>query len=336
MSTSASSPAAKRPRDPRVLALRNFAISISIFNIAGYTVLGFEQSWGWPLIALAVSYTLDLTLEVIGARGEKRPPRFLGNGVRGLVEYLYPAHITALAVNMLLYVNDRIPVMVFGVMVAISGKWILRVPVRGRLRHYMNPSNLGITVVVLLFSWTSIAPPYHFTEGVGGIVDWLIPLGILGAGSMLNGMLTKRMWLIGAWVIGFALQAIVRGLIFDTSIVSALSMMTGVAFILFTNYMIPDPGTTPMRPVSQVGFGAGAALVYGLLIAVHVPYGLIFSLTITCAIRGGFLWALHIVRLAQQRHEEELKRKASDGVAPADGARSNGSGVLGDKEVVRT
>jgi hypothetical protein len=36
-------------RDSRYLALRNFAISISVFNILGYTLFGFEQPWLWPL-----------------------------------------------------------------------------------------------------------------------------------------------------------------------------------------------------------------------------------------------------------------------------------------------
>ena len=30
-------------KDPRYLALRNFAISMSVFNVLGYAVLGFEQ-----------------------------------------------------------------------------------------------------------------------------------------------------------------------------------------------------------------------------------------------------------------------------------------------------
>src|SRR5215216_6595011 len=95
----------KPKRDPRIIALRNFAISISVFNILGYTVLGFEQPWTWPLIAIATGYSTELLLEWIGARSEGRPPRFRGNGARGLVEFLYPAHITSLAVNMLIYVN---------------------------------------------------------------------------------------------------------------------------------------------------------------------------------------------------------------------------------------
>lgn len=282
--------------DPKVTkALRNFAISISVFNIAGYTFLGFEQPWTWPLIALAAGYTVELVLEVLGARAEQRAPRFTGNGVRGVVEFLYPAHITSLAMNMLIYVNDRLWVLIFGVTVAVGAKWVLRAPVRGRLRHYMNPSNFGISIILLAFPWASIAPPYHFTEHVGTAGDLIVPTIIILGGTMLNGKLTGRMWLIGAWVLAFALQAIVRGLLLDTSIPAALGMMTGVAFILFTNYMITDPGTTPSKPGAQIAFGSGVALVYGLLTAAHVAYGIFFATALVCLIRGGFLWALHFV-----------------------------------------
>jgi len=36
-------------------------------------------------------------------------------------------------------------------------------------------------------------------------------------------------------------------------------VMTGVAFVLFTNYMITDPGTTPMAGRAQFMFGASVA-----------------------------------------------------------------------------
>ncbi|MER7458840.1 enediyne biosynthesis protein [Micromonospora sp. NPDC126480] len=312
-------------RDPRVIALRNFAISISVLNIAGYTVLGFEQPWSWPFIALATGYLTELFLEVLGARGEGRAPRFRGRGVRGVVEFLYPAHITSLAVNMLLYVNDRVLVMMFGVMAAIAGKWLLRAPVNGRMRHFMNPSNLGIVVVLLLFPWVSIAPPYEFTEHVGNPFDWIIPLIIIFFGTMLNGMLTKRMWLIGAWLLVFVLQSVVRGLLLDTSIPAALSTMTGVAFVLFSNYMLPDPGTTPMRPLSQIAFGGGAAVYYGLLTGMSIVYGLFFATVLVCLTRGIFLWSLEIVRRHQRQSAEQGKPTSTTGldltvpaVAPAD------------------
>jgi hypothetical protein len=281
-------------RDTRIPALRNFAISITVLNIAGYTFLGFEQPWIWPLLALATAYGLEILLEIIGARTEKRAPRFLGNGLRGLVEFLYPAHITALAVQMLIYVNDQMFTMIFAVAAAISGKWILRAPVRGRLRHYMNPSNLGITVILLLFPWVSIAPPYQFTEYLTGAGDWIVPAVVLVAGSILNGMLTGRMWLIGGFLGMFAVQAIFRSVLFDVSMPAALAMMTSVAFILFVNYMITDPGTSPFRPASQIAFGGGVAVAYGLLTGMHVVYGLFFATTAVCLIRGLFLWAVHI------------------------------------------
>ncbi|RKT55226.1 enediyne biosynthesis protein [Saccharothrix australiensis] len=291
-------------------ALRRFAISISVLNIFGYTVLGFEQPWLWPFIALATGYAVELALELISARQEGRAPRFAGNGAKGVIEFLYPAHITSLAVNMLTYVNDQLWVMIFAVTVAVGAKWVLRAPVRGRMRHYMNPSNFGITIVLLLFPWASIAPPYHFTEHVGTFWDWVIPLIILVAGSMLNGMLTGRLWLIMAWLVAFALQAVVRGVLLDVSIPSGLSMMTGVAFILFTNYMVTDPGTSPSKPAAQMAFGAGVAVVYGALMGMSIPYGIFFATAIVCLIRGGFLWALHFVDknralvLAEQRKAE--------------------------------
>jgi hypothetical protein len=294
--------------DPKVVtALRRFAISITVFNILGYTLLGFEQPWLWPFIALATGYAVEIGLELIGARVEGRSPRFLGAGPRGLVEFLYPAHITSLAMNMLIYVNDQVLVMIFGVAVAIGAKWVLRAPVKGRLRHYMNPSNFGITVILLLFPWASIAPPYHFTEHVSGVVDWIIPVVILVTGTMLNAKLTGRMWLVGGWVATFALQSVVRGVVLDTSTVSALGTMTGVAFVLFTNYMITDPGTSPSRPVSQVAFGSGVAVVYGLLTGAGIPYGLFFATATVCLTRGGFLWSLHIVDRARAQREAAAK-----------------------------
>ncbi|MEU4805556.1 enediyne biosynthesis protein [Actinosynnema sp. NPDC023587] len=324
--------------DPKVVtALRRFAISITVFNVLGYTVLGFEQPWLWPFIALATGYAVEIGLETVSARQDGRAPRFAGNGFRGLAEFLFPAHITSLAMNMLIYVNDNVWAMIFGVTVAVGAKWVLRVPVRGRLRHFMNPSNFGIVVILLVFPWASIAPPYHFTENVGTVVDWLIPVIIVVAGTMLNGMLTGRLWLIMAWLVGFALQAVIRGVLLDVSIPAGLGMMTGVAFVLFTNYMVTDPGTSPSRPASQIAFGGGVAAVYGVLMGMSIPYGIFFATAIVCLCRGGFLWALHVVERA--RLEREQQQAAPAGEVPAAGPSTvdvSGNGVPKGSEVVRT
>ncbi|MGW2248881.1 enediyne biosynthesis protein [Kitasatospora sp. NPDC001660] len=304
---------ASRHEPKVVIALRRFAISITIFNILGYTVLGFEQPWTWPLIALATAYSTEIALELVGAKAEGRRPRFLGNGLPGVLEFLYPSHITGLALNMLTYVNDRVFVMMFGVVFAVSAKWVLRVPVRGRLRHYMNPSNFGIAAILVLFPWASIAPPYHFTEHTNTPFSWLIVLGILMSGTILNAKLTGRTWLIAGWLSAFALQAVLRGLIFGTSIQGALAMMTGVAFVLFTNYMITDPGTTPSKPANQMAFGAGVALIYALFMVAHIAYGIFFATALTCLIRGLYLWYVHFRDRGQQEQQATRLRTAATG-----------------------
>ncbi|GAA4513276.1 MULTISPECIES: RnfABCDGE type electron transport complex subunit D [Nonomuraea] len=276
-------------RDPRTAALRRFALSITVFNLLGHLWLGFEQAYITPIVAVAFAYALDLALETAEASAEKRTPKYRKEG---LLDFLLPAHISGLACAMLLYANDRLWPVLFAVAVAIGGKYIVRVRVAGKKRHILNPSNAGIAITLLVFPWVGIAPPYHFTEWVSGPIDWIIPAFILVAGTMLNAKLTGKMPLILGWAGAFLAQAVIRTWVDGTATTSALVVMTGVAFILFTNYMITDPGTTPVKPRNQVVFGASTAVVYGLLVHFHIVYGLFFALVIVCVARGVLLAAL--------------------------------------------
>jgi Na+-translocating ferredoxin:NAD+ oxidoreductase RnfD subunit len=278
-------------RSARLGGLRRFAIAITILNILGHTFFGFEQSWAQPLVALGTAYPLAILLEVFQCWSTGRKPAFSG-GVRALIDFLLSAHISALAVAMLLYANDRLWVVAFATSVAIGSKVLFRQPARsGGGRHFYNPSNFGITVTLLLFSWVGIAPPYQFTENLDRIGDWLLPTFIICSGTFLNYRFTKRLPLIGAWLIGFVVQAAIRNLVFDAPLVANLLPMTGVAFILYTFYMVTDPATTPKGLLQQVVFGFSVAAVYGILLTVHVVFGLFFSLSIVCTIRGLFLYA---------------------------------------------
>ncbi|MFF4214509.1 enediyne biosynthesis protein [Streptomyces sp. NPDC001796] len=302
-----------KPKDPHYIALRNFALSISVFNIFGYTLLGFEQAWIFPVIALAVGYTTELALETIAAWAQRRPARYRGRGLRGPYEFLLPAHITSLAVNMLIYTNDRVGPVIFGVIVGVSGKYILQAPIAGRMRHYMNPSNFGIVVTLLAFSsWVAVAQPYEFTENANTFFRVMIALIIATAGTILNTALTKRTALIVGWLGGFAIQAFLRHWIWDVSLFSALGVMTGVPFVLFSNYMISDPGTTPTKGRAQFMFGGSVAMVYGALMVANVVYTLFFATAIVCGARGLGWWAVHL----------RQKRKASRLTVPAVGAEA--------------
>jgi len=291
---------ASAERDLRLPALRRFAVAITVLNMFGHTVLGFEQSWAQPLAALVTAYTLETLLEFSDARLNRRPLRFTG-GLRSVVDFLLSAHITGLAVSMLLYANERILPIVFAVAAATGSKQIFRVRVGGGTRHVLNPSNFGITVALLTFPWVGIAPPYQFTENISGVLDWIVPGLIVVSGTFLNWRFTGKLPLIGAWLGGFAAQALVRHLAFGTPIVAAWLPMTGLAFLLYTFYMVTDPATTPASARGQVLFGLSVAAVYGLLMVSHVVFGLFFALTIVCSVRGLGLWAHAFI--AHEGHE---------------------------------
>jgi hypothetical protein len=281
-------------KDVRVMALRRFAGSITAFTILGALWLGFEDAWAQPVIALAVAYPLETALEAVDAWATGRPPRFAGAGLRGFIDFLLPAHITALSIALLLYPGQRLVAIVFAVTVAIASKYLFRVTIRGQRRHFLNPSNLAISVTLLVYPWVGISPPYQFTENVANsaVLDWAIPVAIFTAGTMLNAKLTGKWPLILGWLGGFAAQALLRAALFGSALIAPLLPMTGTVFFLYTNYMITDPGTTPVRRRNQVGFGLATALVYGAMVVLHVVFGLFFALTIVSAARGVGLWAL--------------------------------------------
>jgi Na+-translocating ferredoxin:NAD+ oxidoreductase RnfD subunit len=274
-----------KPKDARSAALRRFAASITILTVVGHTLLGFEQAYLTPVLAVLVALVTELSLETLDAWAGRRTPRYRDTPGK-VVDFLLPAYIGGLACAMLLFANDRLMPTILAVVIAVASKYLVRVRIGGRVRHVLNPSNTGIVVVLLLFPWVSIAPPYQFTEWTGGIVDAAIPAAILVLGTMLNAKLTKKIPLILGWVGGFLLQALLRGMFTDISLVSALLPVTGTAFILFTNYMITDPSTSPSKPRNQVLFGAATAAVYGVLMELHIAFGIFFALVIVCALRG--------------------------------------------------
>lgn len=298
----------------RLGGLRRFAAAITILNILGHFYFGFEQSLAQPVLALLTAYGIEIFLEMLAANTQNRAYKFSG-GLKNFVDFLLPGHITALAVSMLIYANSRLIVVCFATAAAIVSKHLLQTHIGKGKRHFYNPSNFGISLTLILFPWVGISPPYMFTENLDGWGDWILPAIIVCSGTLLNALFTKRLPLIAAWLGGFAAQAAIRHLFFDTSLTAALLPMTGVAFILYTFYMITDPATTPLKPRNQVVFGLTTALLYGLLMISHIVFGLFFALTITCTARGLILyakaWSAHRAEVGETEEIRQAK------VAPA-------------------
>jgi len=279
----------------RLGALRRFAVAISILNLLGHTVLGFEQSWAQLVVALFTAYATELLLDFVDAAASGHSAQISRLGL-STIDFLLPAHITGLACSMLLYGNDRLGVFAFAAGSGIASKYIFRVRIsqsakpasNDRPRHFFNPSNTGIVFTLLAFPWVGIAPPYQFTESVSGFWDWAIPGIIICTGSFLNAKFTGKWPFIGTWLGSFILQAVLRSSLTGASVFSALGPMTGLAFLLFTFYMVSDPATTPNTPRGQMAFGASVAGAYAALQLLHVVYGLFFALFTVCCARGAW------------------------------------------------
>lgn len=275
--------------DLRLAALRRFAIAITVLNVVGRLWLGFENSWAQLVVSLAASYLTEIVLETVEAWAQGRSVSFAKGGATQFIDFLLPAHISGLAVSMLLYTGELLLPFAFASAVAIASKALLTVTVKNTKRHFLNPSNTGIALTLLLFPVIAPAVPYQFTEHLTGGMSRALPVLIICIGTFMNWRYTKRMPLVLGWVIAFALQGEARCLMNDIPLSVGLAPMTGVSFVLFTFYMVTDPGSTPSDPREQIVFGAAIALVYAVLMLLHVSFGLFHALLIVCAARGVIL-----------------------------------------------
>ncbi|MFN0056796.1 MAG: enediyne biosynthesis protein UnbU [Planctomycetales bacterium] len=270
----------------RLFALWYFAILIVAWNVAGHTILGFEQAWAHPLVAVGAACLAQWFLEWVDARSKGRPTRYSGSAA-AFFNFFPPAIIAGLACGMLLYPNERLWPTAFAAVLSIASKVLFRAPLaNGSMQHVFNPSNFGIIVTLFLFPWVGQAPPYQFTENLTGIGHWILPGVILLTGIIVHGFSTGRIPLCLAWLGGFVLQGVFRSWLAGNAWYVPLMPMSSAAFILFTLYMVPDPATTPLQPTRQVLFGLAVAAVYGALQMLHVVFGLFLALTIVCALRG--------------------------------------------------
>ena len=199
------------------------------------------------------------------ATARNRELRFAG-GWGNLLNFLPAAIIPGFACAMLLYTNERLWPIVFAVALSIGSKVLIRAPVgQGRTQHIFNPSNFGVALTLVMFPQVGFAPPYHFTENITGVWDWILPGVVLLSGIIIHGCFTGRLPLVAAWVIGFALQGQFRAYLSGTPHLVPFMPMTSAAFIVFTLYMVPDPATTPLKPWRQALFGFAVAMVYGII-----------------------------------------------------------------------
>lgn len=278
-----------RPPNMRLAALRRFAVTITVLNLLGRSILGFENSWAQMFVALLAAYFTEIILEMVDALANKKAARFIGGGVTNFIDFLLPAHISGMAVSMLLYCGDLLLPFAFASVVAIASKALLTVKVNNSERHFLNPSNTGIALTVLLFPALAPIMPWQFTENLSSNWSSAFAVIVIFLGTYMNLYYAKRIPLVLGWVAAFAIQGVIRCLINGIPLIVGLVPITGVSFLLFTFYMITDPGATPSDKREQVIFGVSTAVVYCLLVLAHIGFAFFYALLIVSLCRGLFL-----------------------------------------------
>jgi enediyne biosynthesis protein E5 len=282
----------------RLCALWYFTILMIVWNILGHTVLGFEQPWASPIVAVATALGVHFLLEWVTAKANGQEPRYC-KGWLALADFLPPALIAGFACGMLIYTNDRMSPLIFAVVASLGSKLLFRVYVPGRGScHVFNPSNFGVVLTLHLFPLVGFAPPYHFTTNLGTLGNFLLPGAILATGILIHALFTDRLPVVIAWLVGFFVQGIIRARLVtngwddwaSSEWYVPLMPMTSAAFILFTLYMIPDPVTTPSKWPRQIAFGLAVAAAYGVSQYFNRVFGLFLALFVVSAIRGLWLW----------------------------------------------
>jgi len=246
-----------------------------LFTVLGQVFFRFDVT----LLQIALGLVAAWLTEIVLARA-----------ARG--EWLLPlsATISGLSVGLLLRSTELWP---FGVasFLAISSKYALRVG----SRHIFNPSNLGITLLLVLpFAGTRLDPGQW--PNLGLLLFLVAALGIVVL------FMASRLALVLPFAAGWALVLAIGALATGFPLAAApRPLLTGSA-ILFAFFMLTDPRTTPPRLAGQALFGAATGILGGVLMLAGVPYAIFLSLVVVClAFSSPSLWKSATSFLAHRR-----------------------------------
>jgi Na+-translocating ferredoxin:NAD+ oxidoreductase RnfD subunit len=232
-------------------------VALTLWTVLGQTAYYFNRNLSQLAVAVVTACLLDFVITSLWRREISVP---------------LSAYITALSVGLLLESYDWRVYLVVPAW-SILSKYLIR----DSTRHFFNPSNFGI-VMVLLFGRgiASIAPGSQWGA------DYRVAFAILALGLMMMTRL-KRLDLALAWIGGFVLMGLLRMALGQGGLVFALGPMTGAEFALFTFSMLPDPKTSPPNRAGRVAWGLSIAILDGVLRFLEIRYSMFYSLFIHCA-----------------------------------------------------
>jgi Predicted NADH:ubiquinone oxidoreductase, subunit RnfD len=239
-------------KDPRI-----FMIGVLItYTIVGHTLLAFDHHWTQIVTSLLVSCVLDTLVNYVKTKQIVLP-------VSGV--------ITGLGLGLLI---ESIPLWPFiaAPILAIGSKLVIRF----ERRHIFNPSNFGLTILLLITPKTvsTIASQWGAS---------LLMVAIIIVVGGFTSFRVSRWDLVLSFLLTFCVMALLESVIAQRDLPFAFGPIFGAAFQLFTLSMLTDPKTTPATRRMRIIFGATLAIVDGTLRLMDNPYSLFLALLFVSA-----------------------------------------------------
>lgn len=164
---------------------------------------------------------------------------------------LSSAYVTGTSLSILLRPRaDLIWPLVAGALLAIGSKYVLRY----RGRHLWNPSNFGISLLVLLApNQVAILSHELGNDLLGNAVIWIVGLLVASRARVLH--------VTATYALCFSLLALLRSAIVGTPVLAEIAPLTGPMYQLLLFFMLTDPPTSPRSRRGRIATVAAVALL---------------------------------------------------------------------------
>lgn len=242
---------AKFALDPRFIA----PIFITLILLVGHFSFGVLESFPKTLLAIVTSIVLEVVL---------------GKMVTGKIPHLASAYISGISVGILVRSPEWWPYALCAA-ISITSKYVIRV----NGRHIWNPSNFGISVMLLIASSSVATLSIQWGNNIYPmLVIWIL-------GSIIISRL-HRFHICAVYVSSFIAYAFLRSTITGHDFFAELAPITGPMYQLFIFFMITDPKTTVGTKKAQMFVAFMVATVEfglrltGTFFAIHAPYYALF------------------------------------------------------------
>jgi hypothetical protein len=223
-------------------------IFITLILLVGNLSFGLLESFSRTALAIGTSMLFEIGLGLLVYR---KIPNFAS------------AYIGGISVGILMRSPEYWPYALCSA-IAITSKYAIR----WRGRHLWNPSNLAISVMLLL------VPEYVATLSIqwGNTIWPMLIVWVLGTIIVYR---VKRLHITATYVLSFVLFSFLRTAFTGDSFWAEVAPITGPMYQLFIFFMITDPKTTvkPRWAQCLVAFMVAVAeMVLRLAENVHAPY----------------------------------------------------------------